>query len=73
MCGRYTLTRQALLVDELEASLGVAAESAWWKPRYNVAPTQPAPVVIQRDGGRRIQMMRRGQGPSRAGRPGPPA
>ena len=70
MCGRYTLTRQALLVDELEASLGEAAHSVWWKPRFNVAPTQPAPVVILRDGARRIEMMRWGLVPSWGGRPG---
>ena len=41
MCGRYTLTRQQDVVDDLQAALGVAAQSEWWKPRYNVAPTQP--------------------------------
>lgn len=70
MCGRYTLTRQALLVDELEASLGMSAQSDWWKPRYNVAPTQPAPVVILRDGSRLVEMMRWGLVPSWGGRPG---
>ncbi len=70
MCGRYTLTRQELVVDELEASLGMATQSAWWRPRFNVAPTQPAPVVVQRDGTRRIEMMRWGLVPSWGGRPG---
>ncbi len=46
MCGRYTLTRQEDLVEDLQASLGESVQGEWWKPRFNVAPTQPAPVVI---------------------------
>ncbi len=46
MCGRYTLTKQDDLVDDLQASLGESVEGEWWKPRFNIAPTQPAPVVI---------------------------
>ncbi len=60
MCGRYTLTRQEGVVEDLQASLGVAAQSEWWKPRFNVAPTQPAPVVTLRDGVRTVEMMRWG-------------
>jgi len=61
MCGRYTLTRQDGVVADLEATLapGVTA-SEWWKPRYNVAPTQPAPVITLDDGVRRAEMMRWG-------------
>ena len=70
MCGRYTLTRQVLLVEDLEASLGLASQSAWWKPRYNVAPTQPAPVVLLRDGTRQVEMMRWGLVPAWGRRPG---
>jgi putative SOS response-associated peptidase YedK len=33
-------------------------------PRFNVAPTQPIPVVVQRDDGRRIEMQRWGLVPS---------
>lgn len=46
MCGRYTLTKQDDLVEDLQASLGESVQGEWWKPRFNVAPTQPAPVVI---------------------------
>jgi putative SOS response-associated peptidase YedK len=46
MCGRYTLTKQDSLVDDLEAALGESVQGEWWKPRFNVAPTQPAPVVL---------------------------
>ena len=70
MCGRYTLTRQERLVEDLEASLGDAPQSEWWKPRFNVAPTQPAPVVILRDGARLVEMMRWGLVPFWAGKPG---
>lgn len=70
MCGRYTLTRQERLVEDLEASLGTAPQSEWWKPRFNVAPTQPAPVVILRDGARLVEMMRWGLVPFWAGREG---
>ena len=61
MCGRYTLTNNADVVDDLEASLaaGVLANE-WWKPRFNVAPTQDAPVVTLRDGVRTVEMMRWG-------------
>lgn len=60
MCGRYTLTRQEVVVEELQAAIGASAQSEWWKPRFNVAPTQPAPVVTLRDGVRTIEMMRWG-------------
>ncbi|MFA7665489.1 MAG: SOS response-associated peptidase [Burkholderiaceae bacterium] len=70
MCGRYTLTRPEGLVEDLEATLGESAQGDWWRPRFNVAPTQPAPVVILRDGERRIELMRWGLIPSWAGRPG---
>lgn len=71
MCGRYTLTRQEPLVEELEAVLDPAvAASEWWKPRFNIAPTQPAPVVTLRDGVRTIEMMRWGLVPFWGTKPG---
>lgn len=81
MCGRYTLTRQEGVIEDLQASLGVGAQAEapfgadapWWKPRFNVAPTQPAPVVTLRDGVRTLEMMRWGLVPHWAGRPGPDA
>jgi putative SOS response-associated peptidase YedK len=61
MCGRYTLTRHDKIVEDLEAALDVpAAEDPWWKPRFNVAPTQPAPVVTRHGGARTIELMRWG-------------
>jgi len=68
MCGRYTLTRNEDIAADLEASLEVsAAQDPWWKPRYNVAPTQPAPVVTLHGGGRTIELMRWGLVPHGAG------
>ena len=67
MCGRYTLTREGQIADEFEAAVGEAPSSEWWKPRYNVAPTQPAPVVLVKDGARRVEMMRWGLVPHWAG------
>ncbi len=61
MCGRYTVTRQEGLIEEMEAVLDDNVEkNQWWKPRFNVAPTQDAPVVTLRDGVRTIEMMRWG-------------
>jgi putative SOS response-associated peptidase YedK len=63
MCGRYTLTDQTGLVEELELARGEPTDAAseWWRPRWNIAPTQPAPVVIQdREGARVVELMRWG-------------
>lgn len=71
MCGRYTITRQQGLVDEMEAVLDPEVErSEWWKPRFNVAPTQEAPVVTLKNGVRTIEMMRWGLVPFWAGKGG---
>lgn len=58
MCGRYSLTDPGDLLVEL----GVEATSGALEPRYNVAPTQQAPVVrATRDGsGRELVAMRWG-------------
>jgi putative SOS response-associated peptidase YedK len=71
MCGRYTLTRHEKIAEDLEAALDESAtRDEWWKPRFNVAPTQPAPVVIVRHGERTIEMMRWGLVPFWAGHDG---
>jgi putative SOS response-associated peptidase YedK len=49
MCGRYTLTRGEKIAEDFEAALSDAPRSEWWKPRFNVAPTQPAPVIVAVD------------------------
>lgn len=42
MCGRFTITLEASIFQE-ELELGEMPKG--WVPRYNVAPTQPIPVV----------------------------
>ena len=68
MCGRYTVTRNEKIVEELEAALEPSvAHDPWWKPRWNIAPTQPAPVVTRRGDARTIELMRWGLVPHWAG------
>jgi putative SOS response-associated peptidase YedK len=43
MCGRYRLSRRKQLAEEYFDSAGEED----WSPRYNVAPTQPVPVIRQ--------------------------
>jgi len=44
MCGRYRLSRRKQVVEEHFASASGEEE---WNPRYNIAPTQPVPVIRQ--------------------------
>jgi putative SOS response-associated peptidase YedK len=44
MCGRYRLSRRKQIVEEHFDSVSGEEE---WSPRYNIAPTQPIPVVRQ--------------------------
>jgi putative SOS response-associated peptidase YedK len=55
MCGRFTLTRSAA---EVAAHFGLGEVPAL-APRFNVAPTQDAPIVRQRSSGERALEMRR--------------
>jgi putative SOS response-associated peptidase YedK len=68
MCGRFTLTSPADTVAEL-FELAEVPEIA---PRYNIAPTQPVPVVFAGvpDGRRRLAMMHWGLIPPWAPDPG---
>jgi putative SOS response-associated peptidase YedK len=56
MCGRYSITtstealRRLFSFDDLPNL----------QPRYNLAPTQMAPVIRERDGARRLDMLRWG-------------
>lgn len=73
MCGRYTLTRHEDVPGDLQATLGEGVlASEWWKPRFNVAPTQPSPVITLHDGKRTVEMMRWGLVPFWATKPGQP-
>ncbi|MFD1702837.1 SOS response-associated peptidase [Methylopila henanensis] len=62
MCGRYAQTTD---VKALEALLGAVAV-ADIAPRFNIAPTQPAAVVLIEDGERRIALHRWGLVPGYA-------
>ena len=44
MCGRYRLSRRKQLIEEHFDS---ASGEEDWIPRYNIAPTQPVPVIRQ--------------------------
>ena len=59
MCGRYRLSRRKQIIEEYFDT------SPWdddWNPRYNIAPTQPVPVIRQhpKDPVRQISSMRWG-------------
>jgi len=43
MCGRYRLSRRKQIIEEHFDSSG----DDDWNPRYNIAPTQPIPVIRQ--------------------------
>src|SRR4029078_5510306 len=62
MCGRYRLSRRKQLVAEYFDSPG----DDDWSPRYNVAPTQPVPVIRQhpKEPKRVVSLMRWGLIPS---------
>jgi len=63
MCGRYRLSRRKQLVEEYFDS---ASDEPDWSPRYNIAPTQPIPVIRQNptEPIRKLSMMRWGLIPS---------
>ena len=44
MCGRYRLSRRKQMIEEYFSS--VSGEDNW-APRYNIAPTQPVPIIRQ--------------------------
>ena len=44
MCGRYRLSRRKQIIEE---HFDVSPDTDDWNPRFNIAPTQPVPVVRQ--------------------------
>lgn len=56
MCGRYVILSPP---EAMRQAFGYA-EQPNFPPRYNVAPTQPVPVVILENGGRHFRLMRWG-------------
>jgi putative SOS response-associated peptidase YedK len=61
MCGRFTLRQPDLLADRFQATLDLAGDLP---PRFNVAPTQPAPIVVEEPEGRLVRAARWGLIPS---------
>jgi len=61
MCGRYSLASD---LAELQLRFGFVTDLEALEKRYNIAPTQPAPVVVLRDGVPVLSLMRWGLVPS---------
>jgi putative SOS response-associated peptidase YedK len=63
VCGRYRLSRRKQLVKEY---FDTVSDEPEWTPRYNIAPTQPIPVIRQnpKEPRRELSLMRWGLIPS---------
>jgi putative SOS response-associated peptidase YedK len=63
MCGRYRLSRRKQLVEEY---FDTKSDEPEWTPRYNIAPSQPVPVIRQnpKEPRRELSLMRWGLIPS---------
>jgi putative SOS response-associated peptidase YedK len=61
MCGRYTLS---VPLSNLVDTFDVPPPHFEFQPRFNIAPTQEAPVLAEDEGGRRIGLLRWGLIPS---------
>ena len=59
MCGRYRLSRRKQVIEEYFETV---SDEPDWAPRYNIAPTQPVPVIRQhpKEPVRQISTMRWG-------------
>ena len=44
MCGRYRLSRRKQIIEE---HFDTVTGEEDWTPRYNIAPTQPVPIIRQ--------------------------
>lgn len=63
MCGRYRLSRRKQIIEEHFHSVPGTED---WHPRYNIAPTQPVPVIRQhpKEPVRELSLVRWGLVPS---------
>jgi putative SOS response-associated peptidase YedK len=63
MCGRYRLSRRKQIIEE---HFDAVSGDQDWGPRYNIAPTQPIPVIRQnpREPVRELSLVRWGLIPS---------
>jgi putative SOS response-associated peptidase YedK len=64
MCGRYKLSRRKQVVEEYFDT--AVSDEPDWSPRFNIAPTQPIPVIRQhpKEPIRQLSLMRWGLIPS---------
>jgi putative SOS response-associated peptidase YedK len=61
MCGRYTLhTEKEALAKRFALDPSELDALGEWKPRYNIAPTQPVLAIVERDDRRQPRLMRWG-------------
>src|SRR5580700_3040608 len=63
MCGPYKLSRRKQVIEEYFDSV---SDEPDWRPRYNIAPTQPVPVIRQhpKEPVRQLSLMKWGLIPS---------
>jgi putative SOS response-associated peptidase YedK len=63
MCGRYRLSRRKQIIEEHFDSISGEED---WNPRYNIAPTQPVPIIRQhpKEPRRELSLVRWGLIPS---------
>lgn len=59
MCTRYTLTQMQVLAEFCQ-TLGAVLDPERFPTRYNVAPTQQVPVIVDEAGSRRVEAMKFG-------------
>ncbi|MGH6642499.1 MAG: SOS response-associated peptidase family protein, partial [Bradyrhizobium sp.] len=60
MCGRFVITSPPAALRQIFGYV----EQPNFPPRYNIAPTQPIPVVLLENGGRHFRLMRWGLVPA---------
>jgi putative SOS response-associated peptidase YedK len=67
MCGRYTMHHSP---QQVEMRFGITQARTTTTERYNIAPTQSVPVVVEGDGACFLDAMQWGLIPSWAKEPG---
>jgi len=67
MCGRYGFAPGEF--REIKVRFNLGGDLPLFKPRYNIAPSQPAPIIANLDGENRVEMLRWGLVPSWAKEP----
>ena len=67
MCGRYTMHHSP---QQVEMRFGITEARTTTTERYNIAPIQPVPIVVEGDGARFLDTMQWGLIPSWVKEPG---